>query len=561
MSDFHRFNVNQQPLKKNTAFKVLAISLPVFLIIIIEIVLRMVGYGEHYELFNKITSENDTEYYVMNSEVSKKYFQNTGFNSDNQSDVFLKDKTDNTFRVFVQGASTAVGFPFYRNGSFPRILKHRLSRTFPEKNIEIINTGITAVNSYTLWDLTDKLIDQKPDLVIIYAGHNEYYGALGAGSAVFMGKHPFLVRTYLKLKNLRFFQLLENAYSQIFQSGGKAGYKVGETTLMEVMARDQQIPYNSEVYESGINQFKSNLEKIISKYQSHEIPVILSTLVSNEKDIPPFISNEFKDIEFEKALEKNDLKSASAIAEKNANAAYRLGEFYFDKEIDSAKKYFHIAKELDLLRFRAPDELNEIISELSRQEGIYLVDTKEIFQTHSENGIIGNELMTEHVHPNVKGNFIIADALYNKLKELRFLDNWENFIPYEEAIQDIPITQIDSIRGKLIVEDLKQSWPYVLNMSGKNPVRTYHSIVSPTYEEKKAIALYSGRETWEDVMREAYHTYKKDGDFKNALRVAQSLISEFSEQYRVYEMAGNICLEMNDPECAKFYFEKRDQLK
>jgi len=547
-------------LKKKTVFKLIAIGLPLFLILVVEIMLRLFGYGENYELFNKVIAENTKEYYVMNSDISKKYFKNTGFRSDNQSDLFLKNKTDSTFRIVVQGASTIVGFPFYRNGSFPRILKHRLSRTFPEKNIEVINTGITAVNSYTLWDLTDKIIEQKPDLVIIYAGHNEYYGALGAGSAVFTGNHPFLVRGYLRLKNLRFFQLLENAYSQIFESENDTGYKVGETTLMEVMARKQQIPYNSEVYYAGISQFKSNFKKIISKYQDENIPVILSTIVSNEKDIPPFISDDLAEDEFEEALGKNKTIT-SKIAEHNAKAAYKLGQFYISKQKDSAKKYLHIAKELDLLRFRAPEKINEAIIELSKNKNVHLVDTKKLFGAKSQSGFIDNELMTEHVHPNVKGNFIIADALYNKIKQLQFIGKWENFIPYDEAYQDIPITRIDSIRGKFIVDDLKQSWPYVLEMSGRNPVRLYHSIQNPTYEERKAINLYSGREKWEDVMREAYHTYKNDGDFENALRVAQSLISEFPEQSKVYEMAGNMCMEMNKVDYAKFYFEKGDKLK
>jgi len=161
-------------LKKKTVFKLIAIGLPLFLILVVEIMLRLFGYGENYELFNKVISENTTEYYVMDSDISKKYFKNTGFRSDNQSDLFLKNKSDSTFRIFVQGASTIVGFPFYRNGSFTRILKLRLSRTFLEKNIEVINAGITAVNSYRLWDLTDKIIEQNPDHVIIYAGHNEY---------------------------------------------------------------------------------------------------------------------------------------------------------------------------------------------------------------------------------------------------------------------------------------------------------------------------------------------------------------------------------------------------
>ncbi|MCP9199071.1 hypothetical protein MKO06_04070 [Gramella sp. GC03-9] len=547
-------------MNKKTAFKLIAISFPFIIILLLEVMLRIFGYGERYELFHKVVSENQTEYYVMNSGISKKYFRDTGFRADNQSDLFLKHKTDSTFRVFVQGASTVVGFPFYKNGSFPRLLKHRLALTFPDKNIEVINTGITAVNSYTLWDLADEIIEQDPDLVVIYAGHNEYYGALGAGSAVFIGNHPFLVRSYLKLKDLRVFQLLENTAADLFGPTNDVGYKVGETTLMEVMAREQQIPYNSKVYQAGIDQFESNLQKLLSKYQDHDIPVVISTLVSNKKDIPPFVSDELDEAEFESLLEK-DVNAASGIARKNAKAAYQLGQYYLEVQKDSARKYFHIAKELDLLRFRAPERINEIIIELAENENVYLVDAANIFESRSQSGFLDNELLTEHVHPNVKGNFIIADALYNKTRELDLLDDWKNFISYEEAFSNIPITQIDSIRGKMIVEDLKRSWPYVLDMSGKNVVRGYHQLQNPTFEEKKAIGLYSGKEQWEDVMRQAYHTYKNRGDFENALRVAQSLISEFPEQHRVYEMAGNMCKEMNDPECARFYYRKRDQLK
>ena len=105
------------------------------------------------------------------------------------------------------------------------------------------------------------------------------------------------------------------------------------------------------------------------------------------------------------------------------------------------------------------------------------------------------------------------------------------------------------------------SWPYNLKMSGTNPVALYNSIKNPTYEERKAIDLYAGREKWQDVMREAYYTYERDGDYENALKVAQSLISEFPEQPKVYEMAGNICLKMNRVAYADYYFEKGKQLK
>lgn len=329
---------------------------------------------------------------------------------------------------------------------------------------------------------------------------------------------------------------------------------------MEVMAREQQIPYESEVFEAGIQQFQSNLEKILANYQSHDIPVILSTLVSNERDIPPFISEDLDEEKFRMALDSKD-ENIGKIAQKNAMAAYLLGQYYLERQPDSAKKYLEIAKELDLLRFRAPEKINEIIQQLSEREDVALVDMKRVFEARSESGIIGDELLTEHVHPNVEGNFVMADAFYNKIKELHLLGNWQHFVSYQEAYRDIPISKIDSIRGKMIVQDLKRSWPYVLDMSGRNPVRQYHFLQNPSFEEQKAIALYSGKEKWEDVMRLAYHTYLKDGDFENALKVAQSLIAEFPEQARVYEMAANICLQMKRPEYAKFYSDKAEKLK
>lgn len=547
-------------MKKKTLFKFIALSLPLVLIFIVEIILRFAGYGDNYNLFNKVTSENKTEYLVMNSKLSKKYFKDNEFKSDNQSDLFLKNKTDNTFRVFVQGASTVVGYPFYSSASFPRLLKHRLSQTFPEKNIEIVNTAITAVNSYTLWDIVDEIIDQQPDLIIIYAGHNEYYGALGVGSSASVGSHPRLIRTYLSLKDSRFFQLLDNTYTKIFNSKQDHKKNIKETTLMEVMAKEQEIALNSEVYNAGVEQYKSNIEKIITKYQKNDIPVILSTIVSNEKDIKPFISSDLEEEVFNEILKKNK-SEVHKIAKTNAKAAYKLGQFYLNKQQDSAKKYFHLAKELDLLRFRAPEKINDVIVEIAQKKKVELVDMKKYFENFSTNGFLGDDLFTEHVHPNVEGYFVMADAFYNKIKELELIGDWYGFIPKDKAFNNLPVTLIDSIKGKMIVDDLKQSWPYKLKMSGKRPSSLSNLIEKPTFEELKAIGIYTGREMWENVMRQAYNRYEGEGDFEKALKVAQSLIFEFTEQPVVYEMAAEMCRKLKKNEEADFYQMKANKLK
>ncbi len=547
-------------MKKNILFKIIAATLPLIVILIMELVLRIFGYGENYQLFNRVIGENGKEYLVVNSDVSKKYFKDTEFQSDSQSDLFLKHKTDSTFRVFVQGASTVVGYPFYKGASFPRLLKHRLSRTFPEKNIEVVNTAITAVNSYTLWDITDKIIDQKPDLVIIYAGHNEYYGALGVGSSASVGSHPALVRNYLRLKNFRFFQLLENGLMGLMKSDDQNTMSTDETTLMEVMAKEQEIPLHSDAFNTGITQFKSNLKRILDKYQRHGIPVILSTLVANEKDIKPFISDDLDLGAYNEAIKANK-SDVHTLAQVNADAAYTLGHYYLETQSDSAKKYLHLAKELDLLRFRAPEKINDVIIEQAHEHNLPLVDMKGIFESRVPYGIVGDELVAEHVHPNVEGYFVMSDAFYEKIKELKLLESWENYITYEEAFDDMPVTKIDSIKGKLAVEILKKSWPYDLSMSGTTPVEYTYVTQNPTFEEKTAINLYRHQEQWQYVMAQAYHKYNEDGDYKSALKVAQTLIFEFPEQYKVYEMAGEMCRKLKDDAYAEYYFKKSNYLK
>jgi lysophospholipase L1-like esterase len=549
-------------MRRLTIFKLISISLPLIAIIALEVILRVADYGEDYQLFHRIQLENKPDFLIMNGKMADKYFNDDELKSDNQTDLFLKEKTDNTFRVFVQGASTVVGFPFYRGGSFPRMLKQRLSLTFPDVNIEVVNTGMTAVNSYTLLDLVDEIIEQKPDLVIIYAGHNEYYGAMGVGSTISHGSHPMVVRSYLMLKEFRFFQLCENAYYKIFGSNIQ---KPSErtTTLMEVMAEKQRIPYQSEAYFAGINQFKANLKKILSKYDRHDIPVMLSTVVSNERDIEPFISEGIADMDqFKKVLNQESHPDPNEIAQYDAKEVYKRGTLYLKNNEATAKEYFHFAKELDLLRFRAPEKINEVIIELSDEYDVSLVDMKAIFEKHSEHGIVGDELMTEHVHPNVFGQFLMADAFYNKIKELNLLSDWTNYIPYNEALQDIPVSLIDSIQGMLVINELKNSWPYNL---GGNRLRAGESIdrknlerIYPELQMAKDIKQNAIR--WNDAMSLSYNMYKNDKEYEQALKIAQALIFEYPEQGHVYQMAGDMCMKLENYQRAVFYYARYNQI-
>jgi len=125
---------------------------------------------------------------VLNPDIVKKYFTSINFNPTTSEDEFDIHKKANAFRVFVLGESSAEGFPYSPMGSFPRYIRRRLELVYPNTPVEVNDPGMTAIRSYTLLDLLPGVLDQDPDLILIYAGHNEYYGALGVGSVQSFGR-------------------------------------------------------------------------------------------------------------------------------------------------------------------------------------------------------------------------------------------------------------------------------------------------------------------------------------------------------------------------------------
>jgi hypothetical protein len=50
------------------------------------------------------------------------------------------------------------------------------------------------------------------------------------------------------------------------------------------------VPYDSDLYRRGIDRFRANMDKTLRLFNARRVPVFISTVVSNEKDLRPFIS-------------------------------------------------------------------------------------------------------------------------------------------------------------------------------------------------------------------------------------------------------------------------------
>jgi len=208
------------------------------------------------------------------------------------------------------------------------------------------------------------------------------------------------------------------------------------------MFLDKQVRSDDDALQHVYSHFRQNLEDIARNGCRAKANVIFCTIASNLKDCPPFASlhrlgiaeaqkRRWEEIyeegvEYERAekygqaIEK--YLSADAIDNLYADLQFRLGRCYWRiGEYEEAKTRYILARELDTLRFRADDRINEIVRDIASNktaDGVYLVDAVKVFEQNSPHQTPGEELFYEHVHMNFKGNYLLAMTVFEKVEQI-----------------------------------------------------------------------------------------------------------------------------------------------
>jgi tetratricopeptide (TPR) repeat protein len=109
--------------------------------------------------------------------------------------------------------------------------------------------------------------------------------------------------------------------------------------------------------------------------------------------------------------------AAAKIDDQYAELEFRIARTLgMQGDYAGAKQHFQRARDLDSLRFRADSRINDINRSVgSSAPGAELVDAEEIFAKQSPNGMIGSDLVYEHVHMTPLGNYLLARAMFLKI--------------------------------------------------------------------------------------------------------------------------------------------------
>lgn len=544
-------------MARRALFTIITLLLPVALLGLVELTLRVAGVAAPEPLF---VQAPEPGWLQPNERVIRRFFPHPAAAPAISIDTayFRQEKPPQSFRIFVLGGSTAAGFPYGKWASLAGILEQRLQREHPGRVIEVIPVAMSAINSWSLADFTAEVLEHGPDAILVYAGHNEYLGVLGVGSA-FRGGSPGLTRLVMEAQRIRVAALalrLSAAFRPAERTGGTE-----PATLMARVAGERRIPLGSPLYHAGVAQFSGNLERLLGAYRRRGVPVFIATLASNDRDQTPFMplpppgvaEHEWR-AQFAAAmalLDAGEPAVAAATARRMLAEAPDSGEGHFlrgrillaEGQDAQARLAFEDARDRDALRFRAPGEFNAVIRTTAARHGATVVDVQGALASASPHGIIGDELMLEHLHPNAGGYVLLAESFHAALRAAGVPGGGRALDP-STAAADAPLTEVERLAGEYRVARLKADWPF-------HETRQPFTLPLPTTEpERIARDWFEGRIDWLAAMNRSLAHYQRAGDSNEAARIAVNLATAFPFRVDARHVAGALLLRHEDPERA-----------
>jgi len=434
--------------------RLVLVGFGLFLVVLLELVLRIAGFGGRPPMLHPLQLSPPpaglaagARLYEIHPRLAALFFVRTGSGPEmlgsHRRELVVLPKPPGTFRIVLVGASTIEGFPMPRNLTSARFLDAMLQHAAPGRRVEVLNLGVTAIASFPIRKIAIEAMERlEPDVVVVYEAHNEFFGASGMASVQFMGRSPWSMEMRYQLRQLALSQVAEALLARpAVPSGDGDGWR---KQLIQVMAAMDEIPPGGELHEAARRSLVANYRAIVREGRRRGIPVVLSTVVSNERDLVPvasFLGNlpperrpdwERRFAEAEAAGARNPaaalelFRGLVAEAPRHAAAAYRFAQALeaAGRRSEAAEMYRR-ARDLDAMPWRASRDKNEAMRQLAAEEGAPLADCEAVFARASQGspapGATTWSLFFDHVHPSLQGQALLARAFLDTLVRNRLV--------------------------------------------------------------------------------------------------------------------------------------------
>ena len=361
---------------------------------------------------------------------------------------FVEPAPANRYRIVFVGASTVQGFPHPRRLAAASFLQAMLADAWPEREVEVVNLGITSIASFAVAQVVEDALVLSPDLVVVYTGHNEFYGLYGAGR---------YHRLQYFLRQLHLTHLVDGLL-------GGIGARDEPTDLIKMAAARGEVPLHGPGRAMAEQNLRDNLRRVGRVCERAQVPLVLCTIVANDAGFAPVGSTEGGEgwkarveqaarlltrgyvapNDAEDALQQ--LEQAAALASEHAWLWYLQGRALERLGRDAqAQRAFRKARDLDTMPWRAPTAHNAVIRAVANKEhGAVLADVEAAFAAAAPAQGVGWEWMVDHVHFSVAGQALLARTVLHSVAELQAIDLGllRSAEAYRRALGDLPVERM-----------------------------------------------------------------------------------------------------------------------
>ena len=368
-------------------------------------------------------------------------------------------------RVLFAGGSTVQGYPHPRRLAAPSYLQAMLNDLHPGRTIEVFNAGITAASSFAVARAVEDGVEAlAPQAVVVYTGHNEFYGVYGASSLAQGGEHLWSKSGHYMLMQWRLTRLV----GELVGAFGPA-MPVRPTSLLEVMSRAGAVAAGDPQRQRASENLEGNLRAIAAVCRERGIVLVLCTLTSNERGFAPHRVDPPPEgdagARYARLLSAGSSQQAasvtlSALAEAQTQwpeDAYL--HFLHGTHLErsgqgiAARAAYMRARALDTRPWRAPDDLNLVVRRVAADEAALVADVESAFIDHSPAAGVGWELMADHLHPNSAGQVLLARVVAAALAKApgvwaaASVQLLQNDAAYGRRLGDLPVARLAALRA------------------------------------------------------------------------------------------------------------------
>lgn len=357
------------------------------------------------------------------------------------------------FRIFTYGESSMHGSHYWPYSNPAKWMEAYLKDFLPGKNIRVINFARMGQGGWKAYECLRDTAAYKPDLVIVYMGHNFMLpGNRKDQVEAKMKKSSYFWRDLLRQSHfLSWVYRLAITPKILSEKSGSSDdsieYKIIESSPAG-LGPENAFPNDSPGYLENLAFFKQTLAEMLKLQKKYKFKIIFCKPAGNLKDFPPYASKRINRLPADMETKWQGLYDQGVAAQKAGLQKEAIGFFEQAHEIDpthadldfryatlllkageleKAKKLFVQARDYDLYKVRATSDIESFYDEMKAMN-VPVVETEKAIVSETPGGILGEPVIEDNVHMSIKGHSLLGRALAQEIAEQGWVapkDQWQ----------------------------------------------------------------------------------------------------------------------------------------